>query len=233
VLLATATGLGVFVRHQGAHRGQPGSAPTRAQGFDLLIELARFSSERSVPLNDPSIIDRFFADTGPRLKKALEDKALMHGARTESLFEALVTSLGQFRLLKREDVGQVRATDNLRAPDFRVVLQDGTQWLIEVKNARSEEPFKQELRLSARYVASISSYCDAVGAPLRLAVYWSLWKVWTVVSPDRFRLPSGGLVVSMDEALLADELGRLGDFIIMTKPPLRLFSKPRVRCLVR
>lgn len=196
---------------------------SKQKAFDLLTELARFASDQRVSLNDPTVIEQFFAHSEPRLREALADKILMHGARTERLFEAMVRSLGQCRLLKREDVGQVYGAENMRAPDFRVVLTDGTQWLIEVKNSRSEEPFKQQLRLSAEYMASINAYAIAVGAPVKLAVYWSLWKIWTLVSPERFQLPDGSLQLSMQEATIANELGSLGDVIIMTKPPLRLF----------
>jgi hypothetical protein len=131
-------------------------------------------------------------------------------------------SLGKFRLLKTEDVGRVHAADTCRAPDFRVVLQDGEQWLIEVKNVRCKEPFKQETRMSAAYLASLQSYADTVGAPLKLAIFWSLWNIWTVVSPDRFRRPRGELRTTMQEAVVANELGRLGEVTIMTRPPLRL-----------
>jgi hypothetical protein len=43
-----------------------------------------------------------------------------------------------------------------------------------------------------------------------------------VISPERFRTRSGGLRVSMQEAMLANEFERLGEKLIMTKPSLRL-----------
>ena len=66
------------------------------------------------------------------------------------------------------------------------------------------------------------AYADMVGTPLKLAIFWSLWNIWTVISPDRFRTGKGGLRVAMKDAFLANESGRLGEVIIMTKPPLRL-----------
>ena len=102
------------------------------------------------------------------------------------------------------------------------MLGDGEQWLVEVKNVRSQEPFKQKTQMSAAYLASLQMYADMVGTPLKLAIFWSLWNIWTVISPDRFRRPNGGLRVTMKDAVLANESGRLGEVIIMTKPPLRL-----------
>lgn len=194
----------------------------KTKAFDLLASVATFARENGIALNDPSLVTRFIEDAEPRLKAALSDPTLIHGSRTERLFEATVLSLGKFRLLKTEDVGRVHAADTCRAPDFRVVLKDGEQWLIEVKNVRCKEPFKQETRMSAAYLASLRSYADMVGAPLKLAIFWSLWNIWTVVSPDRFRRPKGGLRITMQEAVVANESGRLGEVTIMTKSPLRL-----------
>lgn len=196
--------------------------PRRQKAFDLLAPVAVFARRNGIALNDPTLIDRFMADAAPRLREALADPALIHGSRVERLFEATVLSLGGFKVLKTEDVGRVHAAETLRAPDFRIVLDGGEQWLVEVKNVRSREPFKQELRMSQKYLSSLQSYADAVGTPLKLAVYWSLWRLWSVISPERFRTRSSALRVSMQEAMLASEFARLGEVTIMTKPPLRL-----------
>ena len=100
--------------------------------FDLLELAAAFPQRHGVGLNDPALVERFLADATPRLKAALADPAPLHGARAERMFEATVLSLGRFRLLKTEDIGRVHAATTYRAPDFRVVLDDGDQWLAEV-----------------------------------------------------------------------------------------------------
>lgn len=71
-------------------------------------------------------------------------------------------SLGHFRLLKTEDVGRVHAADTRRAPDFYVVLDDGEQWLVEVKKVRGKEPCKQKTQMSAAYLALLQTYADMV-----------------------------------------------------------------------
>lgn len=204
-------------------------APPQSKAFDLLASLAAFAQRNRIPLNDPALIDRFMADARPRLESALADKTLIHGSRTEKLFEATLLSLGRFRMLKTEDVGRVHGAGTFRAPDFRVVLDDGVQWLIEVKNVRSQKPLKQATRMSAPYLASLQSYADLVGTPLRLAIFWSLWNIWTVISPDRFRRSDGSLRVTMQEAVMANESGKLGEVIIMTRPPLRLVLDANIK----
>jgi len=196
--------------------------PKRQKAFDLLASVAIFARKNGIALNDPELVDRFMADATPRLREALADPTLIHGSRIERMFEATVLSLGRFRLLKCEDTGRVHAAETLRAPDFRIVLDDGSQWLVEVKNHRSEKPFKQEYEMSAKYLTSLQSYAETVGVPLKLAIYWSLWRLWTVITPEPFRTDNGGLRVTMQEAMLANEFERLGEKVIMTKPPLRL-----------
>ena len=68
--------------------------------------------------------------------------------------------------------------------------------------------------------------------PLRIAIYWSRWALWTIISPDTFRRYDGGLSVRMMEALVVNEFVRLGEVSIATRPPLRLvlradLEKPR------
>ena len=192
------------------------------QQFDLLAELAKFGFEQSISLNDPQAIPKFATFVGESLGNALSNSALLHGHRVEAMFEALLVSLGQYALLKGEDNGRVYPSDRYTAPDFRVVLPDGNQWLIEVKNARIKEPFKQERRFMKKaYRQKLENYAAATGGDLKLAVYWSSWELWTLVSPDHFVDENGNVTIDMRSALFHNELGSLGDRFIGTKPPLK------------
>ncbi len=192
------------------------------KAIDLLALAANFARSRNIAINDPTLIDQFMAEARSRLKTALDDPTLIHGMRTERLFEAMVLSLGNFRLFKTEDIGRVHSDKPHRAPDFRIVFNEGDQWVVEVKNVYCKEPLKQRTSMSAAYLASLRSYAEAVGVPLRIAFYWSRWNFWTVISADRFTDASGRMEVTMTEALMQNELARLGDVSIATKPPLRL-----------
>jgi len=200
--------------------------------FDLLASVSEFAREAGLALNDPALVESFLTSAKPRLQAALADSTLLHGSRAERLFESTVLSLGQFRLLKTEDAGRVHSVEKCRAPDFRVVLDDGEQWLVEVKNVRCEDPSNQRTTMSPAYLASLEAYSRAVGSPLRIAIYWSRWALWTIISPDTFRRRDGGLSVRMMEALVVNEFMRLGEVSIATRPPLRLLlradpEKPR------
>jgi hypothetical protein len=202
------------------------------KAFDLLAAAAAFARQNRITINDPNLVNLFVQDAAPRLEEALGDAPLIYGSRTENLFEAMVISLGQYKLFKTEDVGRVHSRTPCRAPDFRIVLEDDEQWLVEVKNVRCEDPGNQQASMSPDYVASLEAYADAVGTPLRIAIYWSRWNIWTLTSPASFKTPRGGLKIRMLDAIMASQLARLGDVSIATKPPLRLvlgadIDKPR------
>ena len=59
------------------------------KAFDLLALVARFAQQNKLALNDPALVDKFFAEAAPSLKTALSDPTLIHGARTERMFEAM------------------------------------------------------------------------------------------------------------------------------------------------
>ena len=195
----------------------------QAKPFDLLSELGKFVTKHGIPLDDPKTIPEFKGFVGKALGDALSDRALLHGQRVEAMFEALLISLGQYSLLKAEDNGTVHPRDHYIAPDFRVVLPDGNQWLIEVKNAYVKEPFEQTRRfMDKAYREKLENYAAATGGQLKLAVYWATWGMWTLVSPERFVDEQGYVSIDMDSSFMENELGFLGDRMISTNSPLKL-----------
>lgn len=136
------------------------------------------------------------------------------------MFEAMIRSLAQFRVFKHDDNGTVYGNGKLRVPDFRIVLDDGRQWLIEVKNVNRNGLYNQSTTMSANYVDSLRRYADAVGVPLMFAHYWSSINMWTVVAPDRFLTKNGGVRIDFLEAMRFSHMGDLGDTSISLPGPL-------------
>ena len=138
-------------------------------------------------------------------------------------FGGFGVSLGEYTLLKAEDNGRVLPGDRYIAPDFRVVLLDGTQWLIEVKNAYVVDSFEPERRFMTKpYREKLENYAAATGGRLKLAVFWAAWGIWTLVSPEQLVDEQGNVSFDMGSGFIENELGSLGDLMIGTKPPLRL-----------
>jgi len=191
--------------------------------FDLLTGLGKFGLDRNLSLRDPAAKAAFTTHVADAVDAALKDPLLLHGQRVQAMFEVLLVGLGNFKLLKEEDAGRVFPTDRLQAPDFRVVLNNGEQWLIEVKNVYEKNPLRQRRRLMTReYLHKLDAYAASTGARLKIAIFWARWSLWSLVSPDRFVNAKGDVIIDMPSAMKANELGGLGDRMIGTRPPLRL-----------
>lgn len=199
-----------------------GAKANSGKDIDLLALVAEFALGEGLSLDDPALASRFAAAVEPRIAALQIDRNLLFGSRAERLFEAMTLSLGRTTLLKVEDVGRVHCSDECRAPDFRLVLDDGGQWLVEVKSIHARDPSKQIFKASGAYLKSLLTYSELVGTPLKLAIYWSIWNLWSVIDPTKFINENGSLRVTLQESLLANEIGRLGDMFIATKAPLRL-----------
>ena len=194
-----------------------------SKSFELLGEFAKFGTKKQISLRDPKLADLFTTYVRDAISDVQSDQILLHGQRTQAMFEALLLSLGDFTLLKNEDMGQVYPEAQFKIPDFRVVLSDGTQWLVEVKNVYINDPLKQKRKLlSSSYRKKLEAYASATGGQLKLAIYWARWSIWTLVSPERLIDKSGSLILDMQTAMRVNELGRLGDMVIGTRPPIKL-----------
>ncbi len=189
--------------------------------IDLLAIFGRFGREQKLPLRDPNALKAFMAAVERDLIGALGSDTLLHGQRTENMFEALIVSLGHYSLFKREDIGTVYPTKTMQAPDFRAHLPDGTPWLIEVKNVYCESPEQQVFDVTKDYMARLQNYASVMRAPLKFALYWARWRLWTIVDTSRFEESDGKLKIEMLRAFTANEFAELGDRTIGTTPPLR------------
>jgi hypothetical protein len=200
--------------------------------IDLLTTLARFGRDQRMSLRDPNLGDLFAGVAKEQLAAALANDALLHGHRTQKMFEALVVSLGQYELLKTEDTGVVHPSGKYTAPDFRAVLDGGAQWLIEVKNVYDKNAARQRFRIREQDVAQLRRYADKVQCPLKFALYWGRWHTWTLIDANVLTRVGSKVGIDMFKAVPLNELSRLGDRMIGTKPPLKLRfiadpSKPR------
>jgi hypothetical protein len=190
--------------------------------FDLLQLFSAHLADRSGTLQDASAQGDFVASLGQPLTDAVTNPTLLRGLRTEALFEALVVSLGRIELIKHEDVGAAwTARRGLKIPDYRIVLPDSTTFLAEVKHFHQGDNPRKAFSLSRNYLTSLRTYGELVGCPVKLAVYWAQWNVWTLVPLSAFkagRRPS----LSMLRAVKVNEMGIFGDVHVATRFPLRI-----------
>jgi hypothetical protein len=189
--------------------------------FDLMDQFGKFATQQQISLRDPGATPAFLRHVEDSVSLGLGDSRLLQGQRAEAMFEDLVVSLGGYKMLKREDNGHVYSDERCIAPDFRIVLETGETWLVEVKNVYEPEPFEQVRELmTPEYRAALETYAAMAGGALKLAVFWARWSIWTLVSPEQLLSDDGYLILEMGRALQVSELGRLGDRTIGTRAPI-------------
>ncbi|NTI32875.1 hypothetical protein [Rhizobium rhizogenes] len=191
--------------------------------IDVLSLFGRFSREQGISLRDPRAGELFLDSVRTSVEDALQNDALQHGQRTQNMFEALIVSLGEYKLLKTEDTGVVHPKGLYTAPDFRLVLKDGTQWLIDVKNVYLADPFQQRLVLRKADVGKLTAYAEATGCPLKITVYWARWRIWSLFDATQLApINDRKLSIDMLPSTQVSQLGKVGDRIVGIKPPLTL-----------
>jgi hypothetical protein len=135
----------------------------------------------------------------------------------------MIVCLGSIRLITTEDAGSYYYDEGagaVKPPDFRVVRSDGQQVLIEVKNV-DPRTYKEAL-INERDLKQKQQYADLMATRLLLAHYWSAANHWSVVDPQVLERRKGKLVLRFETAMMANELGLMGDSMIGTRPPLTL-----------
>ncbi len=193
--------------------------PFRFEVFNLL---ASHAQQQKVTIDTKEAPEQFLQRVRDSVEKALGSETFIYGHHTQALFEALTLSLGAVALLKREDAGDVYADEDLKVPDYRAVLRDGHQLLVEVKNLYQKEPFDDPLSLTKSYFLGMLRYSELVKSPLRFAVFWVRWNLWTLVSPEVFKPSGDRYQLTFGDAMINNDMALLGDKAIGTAFPLKM-----------
>ena len=186
--------------------------PRDPMRFELINVFAAFGPEEKVSLREPAATNGFVARTRASVESSLKNEAFLHGLRTQSMFEALVVSLGAVEILKQEDSGEIYASDDpehmLEVPDFRLVLEEGSQILVEVKNFYQDKDPTQSFALGANYLEGLIRYSKLMACNLLLAIYWTKWNIWTLVPPEVLRSEGQRRKLDMLDAINANQVSR-------------------------
>lgn len=162
--------------------------------------------------------------TGKQLAKRAREIAkpndmLFHGKRVEAMFAFVAASLGQCSMIREEDAGDVYAVEDVQTPDYRITLRDGGELLVEVKNCHEAT---KPLKLKTDYVERLCTYGRLANRPVKLAIYWSRWRTWTMIPLQSLGGDGKKASVSFPEAMMVNEMATLGDHMIGTRPPLAI-----------
>ena len=153
------------------------------------------------------------------IAESLKDQRRIHGRWTQDLFEAVAVSLDSIRLIKEEDSGSFffdHSRAALHLPDFRIVLDDSRQLLVEVKNV-APSGIKRKQRLRATQVGAAQEYARLTGAELYLAHFWAFSSRWTLVNSAVLSGEGEFKSLTPATAFKENEMALLGDFYIGTQ----------------
>lgn len=193
-----------------------------AEKFETLDLFTAVARAKGLRLDQVADVNQFAASVVESLKASQANESLLHGKRIEALFAYVVGALGLCKMIKVEDAGEVFVKGPpVQAPDYRLVLDNGTHWLVEVKNFHSSSLSKRFI-LKKEYFEKLERYAALHAVPLKIAVYFSAANRWTLLSPKAFEVSHKGLEISFVSAIAKNEMSELGDVFISTLPELRL-----------
>jgi hypothetical protein len=192
-------------------------------------EFAKFWSKQRAHLGPGHTRTESFELLSEVIEQAYKDPKIVHGHRAQAMFLFVAQALGGCTLIMEEDTGHFAGTASasLRRPDFRVHTEHD-KFFIEVKNHYQTEAF-QPFEQTPRYLEQLQAYAKTHDLPLKFAVYWAKWNLWTLVSAERFtRTKVNKLSLTLQDAVVYNEMVNIGDRSIALPPPslIRLHADP-------
>lgn len=188
--------------------------------FDAIELYTAVGLDRGYKLNVEGDMESFLDTVKGSLQASQTNPLLLHGKRAEALFAYVAGALGHCKLIKQEDSGAIfSAAGNLIAPDYRIVLNDSSALLVEVKNFFIKS-FDKEFTLPVKTMAGLEQYAELNGLPLKIAIYFSNANSWVLLSKSAFRRIGKHFTISFARAMALNEMAILGDRTIATLPRL-------------
>ncbi|EKS9844487.1 hypothetical protein QDD82_005339 [Burkholderia cepacia] len=193
--------------------------PGKFEPLNLYTAIGR---EAGYQLGSEAHSQHFINEVKRSLEAGQRNPNMLHGKRVEALFAHVAGALGQCLMVKAEDAGDIFVADGaVKVPDYRLVLRDRSQLLVEVKNCHGvgiERPFS----LKRDYVDQLDRYADMNSAPLKFAVFFSGWGLWCLLSRQSFEENGDELTITFPIAMARNEMASIGDVTIATLPELKL-----------
>lgn len=198
-----------------------GQHPLEASAFELAAQMAMQNGKGM----EEFLIGSDSATAIEAMLQRAKSPIRLHGKRVEEMFGHVAASLGRVLAVKREDAGTllVDANERVAIPDYRLILADRSEILVEVKNCNATDPAKP-LRLTESYLRALDSYAQLFDKPAYLAIYWSQWRIWSLLPVKELigELKNGSIHLPLLRAVPCCHMYLLGDMSLGTVFPLVL-----------
>lgn len=200
--------------------------PRRPERFDSIDIYGAFLNRTASKLPDQSSEQAFIQELSSEINRSKANPIMVHGRRVESMFAYAAASLGKCVAIKEEDKGDLYAKNTrIRPADYRIILDTGYEFLVEVKNHHPDDP-KAPYRFRKTAITSLLRYADAFQRDLKIAIYWSEWNTWTLNTTHDMDASNKWLSIEFPQAVKLNEMAILGDKKLATTPPLVWRLKP-------
>lgn len=188
--------------------------------FETLELFAKFSRIHDFVLQSSEDTEEFLSLMRESLKASKENQTLVHGKRIETLFGHLAASLGNCKLIKSEDAGDVISDDeDIIPPDYKLILKDGRKIFVEVKNCNMKN-VKSPYTIQKEYAGKLMRYGELHGIEIYFAIYYRILNVWTLLPASSLIEQRKKYATNPIHSMAKNEMSMLGDLHIGTAPPL-------------
>lgn len=175
-------------------------------------------------LGDPVRIEAFLEELRTNLTASLKTPSTVAGWRAQALFASLVAALDECDLMTMVDTGEIYyAEDSVKPPDYFLHLRSGKRMLVDVKNValRNEDSLDVPVKFTTSEVARMREFGERFDAEVFLALYVPRMAMWLLVDIDDLKEgPGGGKRITVQDAILRNQLYLLGDKLVGTAFPL-------------
>ncbi len=172
-----------------------------------------------LPIRSEALLKKLVDDLPETMSQLAADHTLF-GLRTEAMFAYVAAALRGCKVIHQEDSGIGMTEDEeLAPPDYRILTECNHEFFVEVKN---HHKWRKPFRVRQDYLSRLENYARTFNKPLRLAVYWSQWNLWSLVDPVYFENAGRFRQIGMGPAMLRNEMVTIGDCWIGTVPPLTI-----------
>ena len=197
--------------------------PLFHEGIDFVNKVAK---QLGIDLGSEADRAKLFAEIEKNIQNTAKNPIYVYGKRTQNIFFEMVKAIGSVKLIKEEDSGAFATVEKeAKLPDYRIITSEDESFLVEVKNfyyKRLPEKGLPFRRIRKKDFQAYSVYAGLLGLPIKYAIYWQNIEVWTLTDSSFFIDSGSTYTIEFGQAMLRNEMIKVGDYSIATVSPLRI-----------